>query len=145
MLRILQKSDIPQAMIIERLTQFTPWTEEVFERCYDAGYRGWVIEQGDQLIGYLIMSTLAGESHILNVCIHPDFQHQGFGRQLVEAALKNAKEKSDIAFLEVRRSNAYAIALYEKMGFIQISTRKNYYPTKEGREDALVFAKDLRV
>ena len=46
-------------------------------------------------------------------------------------------------YLEVRESNARAIALYQKMAFIQIGTRKDYYPLPEGRENGLVYARNL--
>lgn len=54
-----------------------------------------------------------------------------------------SEKKIGIVFLEVRRSNKPAILLYQKLDFIQIGERKNYYSCESGREDALVFAKDL--
>ena len=85
-----------------------------------------------------------GEAHLLNVCIHPDHQGNGFGRQLVKflidcARLKNAQR----VFLEVRPSNLVAYKLYESIGFNEIGIRENYYPSYLGREDALVLGKEL--
>lgn len=146
MLRSLSKLDLPQVLNIEILTQIAPWSAETFERCLEAGFRGWVIEQNERILGFIIVSFQSGESHILNLCVHPDYQCKGHGQQLIEEALFRAKaQKMSTAFLEVRRSNYKAIALYEKMGFVQIGERKQYYPALNGREDALMFAKDLGV
>ncbi|MEN1508294.1 ribosomal-protein-alanine N-acetyltransferase, partial [Pseudomonas aeruginosa] len=43
-------------------------------------------------------------------------------------------------WLEVRASNAAAIALYESLGFNEATIRRNYYPTTDGREDAIIMA-----
>ena len=96
------------------------------------------------MIGHGILSVAADESHLLNVCIHPDQQGNGYGRILVEfmiecARLKNAQS----LFLEVRPSNMVAYKLYEALGFNEIGIRENYYPAYIGREDALVLAKEL--
>jgi ribosomal-protein-alanine N-acetyltransferase len=146
MLRPLTKLDFAQLLIIENLTQFSPWTEETFERCLKMGYKGWVIEEKSIVHGFIILAFQVGEAHIMNLCVHPDFQRRGLGRQLLEYALQTAKEyQAHAAFLEVRRSNQPAIQLYENMGFVLISERKGYYAAANGREDALVFAKDLSV
>lgn len=147
MLRILHETDLPDLLIIENLTQLAPWSSDVFDRCWRAGYTGWVIEIENKVIGFILASMHAGETHILNLCVHPDFQHQGHGRKLLTHAVGVAKERTHgIAFLEVRRSNLHAIDLYKKEGFIQIGERMSYYPMHQGvKEDALVFAKDLGV
>jgi len=146
MLRELTITDLPQVLAIEQATQKAPWSEDVFTRCLEMGYKGWVLAESDQITGFLLMSFVLGECHILNLCVHPDYQRKGLGRELLQHALLQAKQKgAGIAYLEVRRSNKRAIALYNQAGFVQISERKNYYPDPKVREDALVFAKDLGV
>ncbi len=80
----------------------------------------------------------------MNLCVIPKFQNQGLGRRMmhkmIEVALENRCEN---ILLEVRPSNLQAIQLYLNMGFNEIGTRKNYYPAKVGREDALMFSMDL--
>ncbi len=145
-LRILKPADLPSALAIEEATQVTPWTLDTFEQCLQAGYVGWVIEQENNLIGFIVISFIAGECHILNLCVDPAYQHQGFGWQLLTHALAEVeKEGGGTAYLEVRSSNKNAIALYKKMGFKQVGERKGYYPIPNGREDALMFAKHLGV
>lgn len=88
------------------------------------------------------MTVAAGESHILNICVHADYQSMGLGRCLLEHLIELALERDvNMTFLEVRPSNFAAIKLYLDLGFNEIGTRRNYYPAKVGREDALVFAK----
>lgn len=147
MLRALTKEDLSELVSIEAATQISPWSEEVFKRCQEVGSIGWVAEQSGQVIGFIIVMFQAPDAHILNLCVHPDYQHQGIGQQLLEKALNTAKEQGiGVAYLEVRISNRKAINLYKKMGFSQVGERKDYYTdqTQTGHENALVFAKDLQ-
>ena len=146
MLRTMVESDISKIFAIEFISQLVPWSRETFVHCLTAGYSGWVVEKDNEVVGFIILSYESGEGHILNLCVHPHFQHQGLGKQLMVHALETAKEHgAKIIYLEVRRSNVNAISLYQKMAFSQIGERKAYYPNSTGREDALVFGKDLTV
>ena len=145
-LRKLYKADLQQLIQLEETTQAVPWSDEAFRHCLDAGYQVWGVEIDSKLIGFIIISVKAGESHIMNICVDPHHQRQGYGLQLLEHGLKEARAgHADIAILEVRQTNTKAIRLYKKLGFIQIGVRKDYYPVPTGREDALMFAKDLVV
>lgn len=148
MLRPLDEHDLPDLMVIENATQEAPWSEAVFTRCFAMGYDFWGEEIDKKIVGFVVMAgTSAGENHILNLCVHPDYQRRGIGKSLMEFAMHQAKARhaSSIMYLEVRRSNRNAIFLYNKLGFSQIAERKGYYPSQKGREDALVLAKDLGV
>ncbi len=146
-LKKLTETDIPEMLVIEGMTQMAPWSEDIFKRCLTVGYDCWGMEENNKLIAFIMMSSmLTGESHILNLCVAPDYQRKGYGSELLNYALSQAKQKGmSIIYLEVRRSNRNAIKLYDKMGFIQIGERKNYYPAAKNKEDALIFAKDLNV
>lgn len=146
MLRLIRKTDLPAVIAIEQATQASPWQPDVFKRCMDVGYPCWVIERDAELVGFILVSSGVDEGHILNICVSPSHQRQGIGSMLLQHALSSMKKQgAHFAYLEVRRSNKGAIALYEKEGFVQIGDRKNYYPAPKGREDALIFARDLRV
>ena len=83
----------------------------------------------------------AREAHILNLCIHPELQRRGYGRQLLHALCLRAEALGvERAFLEVRPSNSAAINLYCSAGFEQIGVRPSYYQADGGREDAVIFA-----
>ncbi len=143
MLRPILQSDIPQLCALEAITQQSPWSQETFEKCFQAGSQGWAIVQPiDHIIGFIVVLMQVSECHILNICVAPNQHRQGYGSQLLSHALAEVKQQgAEIVYLEVRRSNKKAIALYERMGFSKVGERKNYYSAAEGREDAWVFAK----
>lgn len=144
MLRKLHRSDLTQLLAIEQATHLMPWTENTFKTCFQTGCLGWVIESEKKMVGFIIISLRSSECHILNLCVDPHYQHQGLGRQLLEHAMTQAKQHGvEMIYLEVRRSNTRAISLYEKEGFRLLGERKEYYPSHEGHEDALVLAKML--
>jgi ribosomal-protein-alanine N-acetyltransferase len=94
--------------------------------------------------GYGIMSVLAGEAHILNLCIKTYLQNNGLGKEMLDYLIDLAKvHHADVMFLEVRPSNRQALKIYERAGFDEVGNRKNYYPAKFGREDAVILAKQL--
>ncbi len=138
-LRPLTPPDIGKVMEVERRAYAFPWTPGIFRECLRAGYCAWAMELDERLIGYSIMSVFLDESHILNICIDPDYQGRGLGKQLLEHMLEVARHHGALnTFLEVRPSNRPAVALYTRSGFVEIGVRRGYYPAARGREDALV-------
>lgn len=144
MFRKIVKSDLAQMIAIEQSSQGAPWSEETFKSCLEMDCDGWVALFENRIAGYILLSMKSDECHILNLCVDRPYQRQGLGRRLLEYGLDEAKKrKMGIAYLEVRRSNSRAIALYRNMKFLMIGERKNYYQTVNGPEDALIFAKSL--
>ena len=142
--RRMQLTDLPDVLRNERQGYTHPWTEGIFRDCLRNGQECWLLMCSDQNVGHGILSVAAGESHLLNVCVHPDFQGHGFGRILVEHLLERARTgEASTIFLEVRPSNVAACEMYDKLGFNEVGIRENYYPSNVGREDALVLAKEL--
>ena len=143
--RPMSHEDIVQVSDIERRSYEFPWSHGVFRDCLLAGYHCIVLDRDDQVIGYSILSVAAGEAHILNLCVDPNFRQLGYGEQLLDELLQRATaiEVQEI-FLEVRPSNASAIALYRKKGFRLIARRPAYYQAAEGREDAAVLSKRIK-
>ncbi len=142
--RPMQEEDLQNVLAIETRAYDFPWTKTIFQDCLRVGYCCWVLERDNQLIAYGVMSVAVGESHILNLCVHPDFQSIGIGRTLLMHLLEVAHDhNANMTFLEVRPSNFAAIKLYLDTGFDEIGTRRNYYPAKIGREDALIFARTV--
>ncbi|HSW70164.1 MAG TPA: ribosomal protein S18-alanine N-acetyltransferase [Gammaproteobacteria bacterium] len=146
-MRKAAESDIPRLLAIEHATQISPWSEDIFQRCLSSGCDCWVVEEAGQIIAFIMLSSsITQESHILNLCVDPNYQRKGYAENLLKFAISKAKSQAmGIAYLEVRRSNHKAINLYHKLGFVQIGERKNYYPAEKGKEDALIFARDLSV
>jgi ribosomal-protein-alanine N-acetyltransferase len=138
--------DLADVMRVELAMYPFPWTRRIFEDCLRVGYRCHVGEVEGAFAGYGIMSTGAGEAHVLNLCVAEEFHRRGLGREilrvlLAEADMLNVRD----VFLEVRPSNIGAVALYEQMGFNQVGVRKDYYPLENGREDAIIYAASLRL
>ena len=142
--RPMTEADLPRVMEIERAAYEFPWTEGIFRDCLRVGYCCWVLEEGEAIRGYGVMSVGAREAHILNLCIAPPVQRRGLGRRLLRHLLALARyHGAATVFLEVRMSNRAALRLYRAMGFREIGLRRNYYPAARGREDALVLARPL--
>lgn len=143
-LRPMRRSDLRIVAAIEKRAYEFPWEAATFRDCFNVGYCCWIGEKAGQIVSYGICSVGAGESHVLNLCVTPNNQGQGYGRLMLEKLMEVAKaHKADSIFLEVRPSNKSAIRLYHQMGFNEIGTRKDYYPARNGREDALVMARML--
>jgi len=143
--RLMTADDVAAIMEIEKQIYEHPWTEGIFKDCIRVGYHGWVYEIDSEMQAYGLISIAANEAHILNLCVAPAFQGQGLGKKMLQKLMDTA-EALDVksVFLEVRVSNDIAIKLYDNAGFNQLGIRKDYYPMdKNGREDALVFGKEL--
>ena len=142
--RPMIESDLDEILEIEHSAYTHPWSEPIFQDCLRVGYCCWVMIQDVEIIAYGVMSVGVGECHILNLCVRPDMQHNGYGALMLDHLLGVArKHRADIAFLEVRPSNKFAIQLYRKAGFDEVGVRRNYYPHFIGREDAMIMAKSL--
>ena len=140
----MQEADIDAVLMNERRGYAHPWSQGIFEDCMTNGNCCWVLEVSGCIVGHGILSVGAGEAHLLNICVNPDFQGKGYGRVLVEHLVSQARSQAAISmFLEVRASNQVAYQLYEKLGFNEVGVRENYYPAFVGREDALVLAIEL--
>ena len=136
---------LPFVLDIEKRSYPFPWTESIFSDCLKSGYSNWIIESSFMdVMGYASMSMAAGEAHILNLCVAPEYQGQGMGRYLLQHLIARAWEgHTQLLLLEVRRSNVAAQTLYLAQGFKQLSVRKDYYPAAGGREDAIVLGLEL--
>jgi ribosomal-protein-alanine N-acetyltransferase len=143
-LRPMQEADIDAVMAIENDSYPFPWTQGIVRDCLRVGYSCWLAEQDEQVVGYCIMSVGAGEAHLLNICVHRNWQRQGIASQLLKHMMTLAKRHgAEVCLLEVRPSNIGAIEMYEKFGFSEVGMRKAYYPAENGREDALILAYPL--
>lgn len=145
--RMWQAGDLPRVVEIENNAAVVPWPISQFQGCIDGRqHHGFILEQRDQVVGFAIFALVLDEASLLNIAIDPACQGRGLGRGLLEHCLQTvttlgARE----CYLEVRVTNARAQRLYSSMGFEVIGGRKDYYPAKQGREDALVMSRALTV
>jgi ribosomal-protein-alanine N-acetyltransferase len=139
-IRAMADADVSAVVAIELVSYRFPWSEGIFRDCLKVGYVCRTVVVYEAVMGYGIVSTGAGEAHILNLCIREDLRCRGIGALLLEDLLQRAAAAAvDYAYLEVRPSNTAAIRLYQAFAFEHIGVRRGYYQAHGGREDAAVF------
>ncbi len=127
----------------ERIYPF-PWTRGNFVESLAAGHGAWLAQEDGNMIGYAVMMWVLDEAHLLNLSVLPELQRQGRGTALLMHLFGLARTRQATRMLlEVRRSNFSGQGLYLRHGFGEIGHRRRYYRSHEGREDAIVMARDL--
>lgn len=133
---------IPSAARIEKENFSEPWSEESLVLLTKPDYPSFAICEGEELVAYIGASKALDELQILTVAVDKRARRKGYGRAILNALDSYAKECGiSLISLEVRESNAPAIALYEACGYSKAGVRKNFYrfPT----ESALVMIKNF--
>jgi ribosomal-protein-alanine N-acetyltransferase len=144
-LRDMSEADLDAVLRIEREVHEHPWTLGNFSDALRSKYVCKVYESdAHEMLGYAVLMLAVDDAEVLDVAVAAQYQRKGFGRALLEEIL-GLTSRADMRrmVLEVRVSNAPAIALYRSAGFEQIGLRRDYYPAKNGREDALLMGKVL--
>ena len=121
-----------------------PWSRQAFaDTLARADVRGVAVDDGGgRLVGYGLCALVADEGEILNLAVDPSAQRQGLGRRLLSAMLSWLQGAGAArVYLEVRDSNAAAIALYQAAGFRRLGVRPAYY--RQPREDALTMVLEV--
>lgn len=143
-IREMTVDDLGKVIDIEIAAYEHPWTLGILRDCIRVGYSCWVYEDKGRIVGYSIIMFGGSESHVLNLCVHPDYQRRGIGRVMLEHLTQTARDSgADTILLEVRTSNIIAMQLYLAADFHELGVRANYYPDHDGREDAIILAKSL--
>ena len=141
----LNASHVPQIAQLEKICFSDPWSERSIASELENKLSCWLVAmEGEQVAGYIGSQTVCGETDMMNVAVHPDHRRKGIAEALILALVEELKAaESHCLTLEVRASNAPAIALYEKLGFTEIGRRKNYY--RNPKEDALILRKEWEI
>lgn len=140
----MNERDLDSVAALEASLQAFPWSRGNFADSLTAGHSVWVCRLGGDLIGFSVVMSVIDEAHLLNIGVCQRYQGQGYGARLLRHAMECARlGGANKLFLEVRPSNERAVDLYHHFGFRQIGLRKGYYPAAIGREDGLVFDKEL--
>ena len=136
--------DIPQVVAIDNLSFSLPWPERSFrfELTQNPNVLSWVVEveqaaQGALVVAMVLTWLIVDEVHIGTIAVHPDYRRKGIGQKLLAHTLLACRERGAAsAYLEVRRSNLAAQAMYERFGFVVTGERRRYY--QDNGEDALL-------
>jgi [ribosomal protein S18]-alanine N-acetyltransferase len=162
-LQAMATASLPQVVEVERLCNAHPWSSRHFADSMAAGHTAQMCltrPQGQEqdpdqdtangpdaseVVGYFVAMLVLDEAHLLNLAVSPRYQAQGCGRFLLQAfSLWAQGAGAQTLWLEVRASNARALNLYRRFGFVQQGVRKAYYPVdhtpNSAREDAVVMS-----
>jgi ribosomal-protein-alanine N-acetyltransferase len=117
------------AEILREAREAASWSEEALrETALLPGVAAFVSERGDAISGIAVGRQVLDEAEILNLAVKQTARRQGEGRALVRRVLQELAERQvSRVFLEVRESNAGAIAFYRELGFGAVGTRRDYY------------------
>lgn len=142
-LRVVTAEDLPVVQEIERQAFAHPWSAELLRRELTHEWSTILLAEEDGcILGFLIFWVVHDEVHILNVATRPEQRNRGIATAILAEALERGRKRNcTLATLEVRRSNAPALHIYERFGFRPVGVRPNYY-VDEG-EDAIVMVLDL--
>ncbi len=149
-LRPARLADIDAILVIEREAfPDPPWSRHSFVALLDDPRVRFLLavqpargSTADEVLGYVVTWVVTDEAEIANLAVRADRRRTGVGQLLVEAAIAAATAGGARAvYLEVRRSNAAARALYQRLGFVAVGTRPKYY--RNPNEDALVLRLDV--
>ncbi len=149
--RRMEVRDLPRVVAIENDGFSHPWSAELLSREMTHDWATVLLATGlpaqggaagEAVLGFIVYWLVHDELHVLNIAIAVEERRRGVGRALMEEAARRARAAGAVlSTLEVRRSNAGALGLYQALGYRQVGIRKNYY-ADEG-EDAIVMVADL--
>lgn len=132
-------ADIESVYQLETQCHSHPWSRKLFLSNFGKRYFNHLLLEDEQVIGYFVASSVAGEVTLMNIAISPEKQGEGLGKHLLQFLKEFSADRNEQEiWLEVRASNLAALALYSKLGFVEVDKRRAYYPCESGREDAII-------
>ena len=135
----MNESHVSAVAELERQNFSDPWPDIAVRGELTNKLALWLVALEDgEVVGYVGSQTVLQEADMMNIAVADSHRRRGIARMLVEELIRQLDAYQ--LTLEVRASNAPAIALYEKMGFGQVGLRKNYY--RKPKEDALILRKE---
>lgn len=139
----LAKEHLPAVAELERQCFSEPWSEHALELFLEENAVAMVSVSDDgTILGYGSMLFVPDEGQLVNLAVLPTARRQGIGKQILSALIEEAKTRgAETISLEVRVSNAAAIALYEHFGFRSVGIRRHFY--RQPVQDAAVMVCDL--
>jgi ribosomal-protein-alanine N-acetyltransferase len=140
-IRRMKEDDLAAVRTIETLSFSNPWSDNTFRgeiQNAPVSFPLVVVRRpGEEVVAYIIYWQIRDDVQVNNVAVHPDCRGLGLGEAVMRFAIAKVRAAgAEFMTLEVRQSNTPALALYKKLGFEILGTRKNYYTKPD--EDAYV-------
>ena len=137
----MDRSHLPQIARLEQECFSTPWTEGMLEDALFDPHCSFIAAEAEDgnILGYAGLHVVLDEGYIDNIAVEPDARRHGVASALLDVFCRFAEVNLAFLTLEVRKSNAAAIALYEKHGFQMAGLRKGFY--QRPREDAVIMTR----
>lgn len=135
----MTKERLPAVAALEQVCfPADPWSVELFQAALDSPNASILLAEGEDgaVLGYAVLSVVLDEGNLDNIAVAPEARRRGVADALLSALTGFGREHLAALMLEVRASNAPAIALYGKHGFAAVGRRQNYYDAP--REDAVL-------
>ena len=137
----MQKKDSEDVFFLQKKCFSISWSRSSLEDMFLVeGYHNFVAREQGILLGYIGMKAVCDEADITNVAVDPTYRRRGIARALFGACF--AAGELDFLTLEVRPSNAAALALYRELGFQPVGRRRDFYT--DPTEDALLLTKTFK-
>ena len=139
----MDRSHVDQVASLERECFSMPWNERMLEDALYNDNACFIVAEDDEgnVIGYAGLNTVLDEGYINNIAVEDAARRHGVASALLDVFCRFAAVNLAFLTLEVRKSNAAAIALYEKYGFQQVGLRKGFY--QHPREDAIIMTREF--
>ena len=138
----MQRQHVAQIAALEAACFSDPWSEGSVAAELDNPLSCWLVCQQDgDVLGYVGSQTVLDQSDMMNIAVSPQARRRGIAQKLIQALTAQLKARGSRSLsLEVRPSNAAALALYQKLSFVQVGRRPGYY--RHPREDGLILRKE---
>ncbi len=137
----MDRSHIEQIAALERECFSTPWSEAMLTEVLFDSQASFIVAESEDggVLGYAGLQVVLDEGYIDNIAVEPNARRHGVADELLDVFCRFGEANLAFLTLEVRASNAPAIALYRKHGFEEAGRRKNYYT--EPTEDAVIMTR----
>lgn len=142
LIREMQIQDVEQVTALEEACFSMPWRKQDFLDILSNKNRIYLVAvENEKILGGCMLTDIVGEGDISNVAVWEELRGQGIATALLQEILQiGTQQRGMKAYtLEVRQSNAPAIALYEKAGFVSEGIRPNFY--EKPKEHAVIMWK----
>lgn len=138
-------AEVDSILALEQRANPYPWTKRNFLDSVASSHVCVGVKVEGGWVAQAVFSIASGDAELLIISVDPEWQGCGVARTMLDIMAEILEDFAAELFLEVRASNDKAIRMYDKSGFNCLGVRPGYYPCKNGREDAHIYGKSLRI